>query len=251
MIMIKRIETLDIKELSLRNSHYSRLIKAHLKTYGVEFDFCELYGIYSSKLLGYIVCFNGSMVADIVDSAKITAPVRREIREFVSFKSPQSIELCKELYSRVGFSGYERSKRTFFEVIANGDGSMPDIIDDYDYAFSVAYDSSRDSFGLWLTDTVRRVNRNLSRLYTYGSSVLTVRFMQNGYAYITDVATPEKDRGKGYARTLLRGVADILKNEGYFTYLCAEENSSGFYKSLNFSEMENDIIFKKRDCKNE
>lgn len=246
--MIKRIENLDGFKLDLRDSHYSRLILSHIKTYGTDFDFCEIFEISSArKQVGYIVCFNSSMVADITENAHVTQACKREVKEFVAFKSPMSVEICPELCTKMGFWGYSKIKRTFFEIIKGEDSVDLNLETDYDAVFSTVFDSSKDSFGLWLTDTVRRVNRNLSRLYSYESSVLTVRYFLKNRAYITDVATPECDRGKGYGRSLLHKTAFVLENEGYKPYLTATDETAGYYRSLYFPETGQDYIYTLKD----
>ncbi|MBQ8623151.1 MAG: GNAT family N-acetyltransferase [Oscillospiraceae bacterium] len=246
--MIRRIENIERVKLRLRDSHYSRLLLSHIRTYGTEFDFCEIFEIATSKKrIGYIACFNSAMVADIIEGAKVTNACLREIKAFIAFKSPVSIEICPELCTRLGFRNYIKHHRTFFEVIKGEDSFELDPAPKYDYVFSTAFDSSKESYGLWLTDTVRRVNRSLSKVYSYRSSVLTVRCYSSGQAYITDVATPEADRGKGYARKLLQKVAFELDKEGYKTYLAATDETAGFYRSLYFPEKGSDYIYKLKE----
>lgn len=246
--MIRRVENLDAVKLKLRQSHYSRLMLAHLRAYGTEFDFCELYQISARSVIGYVVCFNGSVVADFADKATITKSCVREIAEFVAFKSPSTIEIPKELTPRTGFRGYQRIKRAFFDV-PYGDNSFHLLeTEDYDHVFNTVYDNENAAqFGLWLTDTVRRRNRGMSRLYAYRSSVLTVRYMLNGYAYITDVATPPIDRGKGQATELMKEASFALYKENYKSYLCAKEPRADYYRYLNYPETGNDIIFEKKE----
>ncbi len=248
--MIRRIESYEeIKPLSLRESHYSRAILSHLRAYGTEFDFCELYEIYTKKTAGYIVFHNSAMVADFVDKALLTPSVIREVIEFVSFKCPAVIELPKELCPRSGLiSGYSRHKRTFFDV-PKGDNAVH-IFDnpDYERVYNTVYSGENNtSYGIWLTDTVRRRNRGQLRLYGMKSSVLTVRFMLGGYAYITDVATPASDRGKGQARQLLAEVAFTLYMEGYKSYLIAKDKTADYYKTLDYSEKGTDYIYELKE----
>lgn len=246
--MIRLIENINRVKLNLRDSHYSRLILSHIQTYGTEFDFCEVFEIATSKKrIGFIVCFNGAMVADVISGARVTNACLRELKEFIAFKSPVTIEICPELCTKLGFRHYTKCHRTFFEVSKGDDSLGLDLSPDYDKVFSTAFDSSKESYGLWLTDTVRRINRSLSRVYAYESSVLTVRCMSRGQAYITDVATPEIDRGKGYARKLLLKVSYELDKEGLKSYLAATDDTAGFYRSLCFIETGNDYIYKLKE----
>lgn len=246
--MIRRIENLDAVKLELRSSHYSRLMLAHLHAYGTEFDFCELYQITAKSVIGYIVCFNSTVVADYVDLSNVTRCSIREIAEFIAFKSPSVIELPKELTPKTGFRGYQRIKRSFFDVPFGANAFHLVETDDYDRVFNTVYDTeSSAQYGLWLTDTVRRRNRGMSRIYSYLSSVLTVRYMLNGYAYLTDVATPPVDRGKGQAAELLCESSFALYKESYKTYLCAKEPQADYYRYLNYPETGNDYIFEKKE----
>ena len=244
--MIRRIENYnEIKPLKLRESHYSRALLSHLKAYGTDFDFCELYEIYTKSTAGYIVFFNASMVADFTDKKLITHAVVREVAEFIAFKCPATVELPKELCPKTGLiRGYTRHKRFFFDVpIGNNSVHIfdnPNMDDVYDTVYGTEQNTE---FGLWLTDTARSRNRGQLRLYSLQSSVLTVRFMSDGYAYITDVATPPSDRGKGQARMLLAEVSFAMSAEGYKCYLTAREKTADYYRSLNYPEKGNDYIY--------
>ncbi len=248
--MIRRVENYeDIKPLALRESHYSRTILSHLRAYGTEFDFCELYEIYTKSTAGYIVFHNSAMVADFTDKSLITAAVKREVAEFISFKCPSTIELPRELITRTGlYHGYTRHKRTFFDVpIGRSAVHLLDTVD-YDHVYNTVYGNERSTeFGLWLTDTVRRRNRGQLRLYGYKSSVLTVRFMIGGYAYITDVATPPSDRKKGQARTLLAEASFALYMENCKCYLTAKEKTADYYKKLGYPEKGTDYIYEQKE----
>lgn len=247
--MIRRIENLSDVRLDLRDSHYSRTILSHMRAYGTDFDFCELYEIVSrDRTAGFIACYNSSLVADYVEGAKLTNGCLREMAEFIAFKSPSSAELPQKLCPKTGFRGYSRIKRTFFTVpygdTSQGLSDEPNI----DHVFNTVYGlESGGDYGLWLTDTIRRRNRAMLRLYSYNSSVLTVRFMINGQAYITDVATPPVDRGKGYAAELLKKASFALYKDNFKSYLCAKEPAVGYYKRLNFPELGIDYIFEKKE----
>ena len=225
----------------LRDSHYSAVIRSHLLTYGTKYDFCRFYELCGKKRIGIISVFNGAVTVDLVEGAKLTRETKREIAEFVDFQSPYSVELPNALIPRGGFVGYQASQRAFFEVTASGSAEGI-IAPEPENVFKTVFGESGD-YGLWLTDTMRRVNSGFSRLYGYNSSVLTVRFMIGGRAYITDVATPLEDRGKGYARTLLGGVSRIFWDAGISCYLSAEAGTAGYYRALGYREFAADRIF--------
>ncbi len=238
--MIKLLS--DLSGIKLRKSHYSMLIKSHMRTYGTEYNFCEFYELSTQKhRLAIFCCFNGSVVGDIYENAKIPPACKREIAEFVAFKSPHSLELAKPLCLKQGFLGYKGVKRQFFLVKSgencNGLNPNPNPEAVFQTAFSGA------DYGLWLTDTIRRKNRDILRLYSYQSAVLTLRFRQNGHAFICDLATPEADRGKGYAKELLLKTAHSLGQEGFKCYLTALPEICEFYRHLGFEPLGEDIFY--------
>ncbi len=240
--MIKLLEQFDGSDL--RKSHYSEAILSHLDAYGTGFDFCRFYEVSEKKRIGIISVFNGSVTTDFLSGAKISRAVCREIAEFVDFQQPYSVELPRELVLAKGFSGYSSKERVFFDVPPSGSADGV-TVPDPEAVFKTVYSEGGD-YGLWLTDTMRRVNMGLSRLCGYESAVLTVRFMRGGSAYITDVATPPEDRGRGYAAKLLGGVSALLAAEGLSAYLAAPPESAGYYRRLGCPEFALDRIFIKK-----
>ncbi len=240
--MIKLLDNYDCS--GLRQSHYSGLIRAHFETYGAGYDFCRFYGISYRKPVGAVCVFNGSAVADFCSESKLR-DARRELSEFIEFVSPESIELPPELVPRQGFSGYTGVMRTFFEI-SPAETSEGIFAPPPEAVFNTALRESGANYGLWLTDTMKRVNSRRSALYGYESSVLTVRFSDSGNAYITDVRTPPEDRGKGYARRLLGAAAKILADSGMSAYLSAREEAAGYYRHIGCKEIASDRIFIKK-----
>lgn len=246
--MIKRIENIENTPVELRQSHYSRIILSHIQTYGTDYDFCELYELrQKGRRAAVFASFNGSLAADILEGASLSGVSLRETAEFVRFKSPYTVELPEGMTGKTGISGYQRSKRYFYEIPpwSSADGINPDP--DVETVFTTAFRGEDSSYGLWLTDTVRRKNKDLLRLYSYKSSVLTLKCRSGGMAYIADVATHEDDRGKGYARALLGGVAKIMADEGYTSYLTADDSTKGYYDSLGYKLIGTDNIYKIKD----
>ena len=226
----------------LRDSHYSRLIRAHLAAYGTEFDFCRFYEISYRRRAGIICVFNGAMTADFSDGVTPSSSARRELAEFVDFQRPYSVELPHELVPRQGFSGYAGVERRFYEIPPSdtSDGLIEPAPED---VFAAIGDLPADSYPSWLTDTLRRVNRGHSELLGYRSSVLTVRFKADGLAYITDLATPPDDRGKGFARELLGRASRKLADGGRTAYLAARAELFGFYCKLGCPEVGADKVY--------
>lgn len=219
-----------------------------MQTYGAVYDFCEFYELKQrGKRTAVFSCFNGSIAGDILEGADISKTALREVKEFIRFKSPYCAELPAELVGKGGINGYQKVKRCFYEVSAGDNSEGIEVCSDMERCFKTAFPENVASYGLWLTDTVRRTNMDISRVYGYKSSVLTVRCRSSQMAYIADVATPAADRCKGYASKLLSGVANIMKIEGYTAYLCADESSWGYYERLGCKQIFTDYIYKNKD----
>lgn len=234
--------------VKLRSSHYSRIILSHMQTYGTDYDFCEFYELKQrGKRVAVFSCFNGSLIGDIVEGAAVSRASFREVTEFVRFKSPYYAELPFELAGKNSIKGYQKVKRCFYEVPAADNSDGIEVCADIEKVFKTAFSEKEANYGLWLTDTVRRSNMDLLRVYGYRSSVLTVRCRSSQMAYISDVATPLEERGKGYAAKLLGGVAAIMQSEGYTSYLCADESSWGYYEHLGYKQIFSDHIYKIKD----
>ena len=241
--MIRLLEKYDGS--GLRDSHYSRVILSHLSAYGTGYGFCRFYEITGSRRAGIIALFNGSAAADFTAGGRITREMKRELAEFCDFQQLETFELPKELTTRRGIGGMTAVSRRFFEI-APSESSEGIFSPEPEYVFKTVYSGADADYGLWLTDTLHRINAGKSRLYGYKTSVLTVRFVFGGRAYITDVATPPEDRGKGQARALLGGTAKLLAADGFKAYLSAEPDSAGYYEKLGCRDLGADKIYQRK-----
>lgn len=242
--MIRLLEEFDGRLAELRDSHCSRTILSHLDAYGTKFDFCRFYEIFRRKRVGIICVFNGTATADFCEGARVTPEVRRELSEFVEFQSPNVLEVPAELVPRRGFSGYDGKRRRFYEIPAGEDSegiTEPEPARVYE-----VLGAPQEGYGLWLTDVMRRKNRSQLWLCGYESSVLCVRFSVEGKAYVTDLATPECDRKKGYARALLGKTSRLFADRGDTVYAAAEQALYGFYEKIGCECVGEDIIFTKK-----
>ena len=251
--MIRRIDSFDNAKLLLRDSHYSRIILSHIMAYGTEYDFCEFYELLKgSKRVGIFALMNSSLTVDLLDDAHSSSGCIRETAEFIRFKYPLYVEMPEVLIPRRGLNEYRKEKRYFFSVPAeesNTDGEELLHELSYEKVFETVFTGHDVNYGLWLTDTVRRVNRGIVRIYGYRSSVLTVKCQSYGRAFLADIATPENDRGKGYASTLIRLVSQELRREGLECYLTSDETMRDFYLRLGCTELGEDYILKLKERK--
>lgn len=228
----------------LRDSHYSRTILSHLFAYGTEFDFCRFYEIFRRKRVGIICVFNGTVTADFCEGARVSSALRREVLEFIDFQSPNVVEIPPELALRRGFSGYESVRRRFYELTA--DDSADGLSEPESQRVYEILGAPKEGYGLWLTDVMRRKNRSQLWLYGYESAVLCARFSLVGMAYITDLATPENDRNRGYASALLKKTARVFADRGDTAYVAAREELFPFYERLGCKNLGEDKVFIKK-----
>lgn len=245
--MIRLIDDINATKISLRDSHYSQVILSHIKTYGSSYSFCEFYELVrGGKRIGLFSSFNGSVAGDTLEGATPDRYCIRETAEFISFKNPYSAELAPLLSGRAGINGYIRVKRSFYEIPAGkippGLNSSPNL----EAVYKTAFGDSGEEYGIWLTDTVRRRNMGLLRVFSLGGSCLTVRFCGCGRAYICDVATPVEERGHGQARALMMGVSSIYSEMGYSCYLAADESTKDYYDHIGFKTLGGDYVYKFR-----
>lgn len=240
--MIRLLEGFDGGEL--RDSHYSATILSHLSAYGTKFGFCRFYEIFRRKRVGIICVFNGTVTADFCEGARVTSEVRRELCEFVDFQSPNVVEIPKELAPRRGFSGYDVTRRRFYKIPTGEDSE--DITEPEPAQVYEVLGAPKEGYGLWLTDVMRRKNRSQLWFCGYESAVLCVRFSVGGKAYVTDLATPECDRKKGYARVLLGKTSRLFADRGAAVYAAAKQDLYGFYEALGCECAGEDIVFIKK-----
>lgn len=243
--MIRLLE--DYSGEGLRDSHYSATILSHLNAYGTKFDFCRFYEIFYREPRGIICVFNGTVAVELFEGYKPTNTVKREIAEFVDFQSPNVVELPGELVMKRGFSGYEAAKRTFFEI-PFGD-TVQGLTEPSAEQVYKTVEAPAEGYPLWLTDVMRRRNRSQLWFLGYESSVLCVRFCLSGRAYITDLATPEPERGKGHARELLQKTARLFAEKNAATYAAAMPELYEFYARLGCSEIGEDKVFMRKQEK--
>lgn len=242
--MIRLLEEFDDGSAGLRNSHYSRTILSHAAAYGTEFDFCRFYEMFRRKRVGMISVFNGTAAAELCEGVRVTAAVRRELCEFIDFMQPNVLEIPQELAPRRGLSGYESIRRRFYEIPAGEDAQ--DLKEPPPSEVYEVLGAPQESYPLWLTDVMRRKNR--SQLWFFGieSAVLCVRFALDGRAYVTDLATPEADRGNGYARVLLGKVARHYADKEYTLYAGVKAELWSFYDGIGCNCIGEDIVFTKK-----
>lgn len=230
--------TADKSGLLLDESFYSGKINAAFEAYGGKYDFCRFYRLDSGSLLMY----NSSAVI----SGEGTPD---ELSGFIMMNSPQSVECPKALGESLSLSGYEKRRRTAFELMITPDESgFPE-----EAVLMKMYDIVSRSFGeipldLWYADMSHRIRHGVSKAYMLGENACAcTEFIYSNAAYISQVAVLSEHRGKGLARQLLRQLGNALAPNVTHIRLWAYDDAADFYRHMGFSEIGEDNIYLKKE----
>ncbi|MGN1100622.1 MAG: GNAT family N-acetyltransferase, partial [Huintestinicola sp.] len=102
-------------------------------------------------------------------------------------------------------------------------------------------------FDMWYADMSHRIRHGVSKAYMHKNAACACTdFIYEGAAYISQVAVMPDERGKGYGRELLDMISCELLNAGTVPRLWAYDDVMGFYRSIGFSETDEDYIYLKR-----
>lgn len=235
--MIKLIT--DPAELVLDKSYYSGRIEAACKAYGTGYDFCRLYSFDKGSALIY----NSSAV--ISGECDDTA----ELQSFIMLNSPETVECPPQTAEKLTLRGYEKKYRTLFErkAVPQTENSPEEAV------LMKMYEIVKASFGetefdMWYADMSHRIRHGVSKAYMYKSAACAcVDFIYEGAAYISQVAVMPDQRGKGYGRELLDMLSCELNKSGTVSRLWAYDDVMGFYRSIGFSEIDEDNIYIKKE----
>ena len=225
-------------ELVLDKSCYSGRIEAACKAYGTGYDFCRLYSFDKGSALIY----NSSAV--ISGECEDTD----ELQSFIMINSPETIECPPDLAEKLTLRGYEKKHRTLFELkAAPQTEKSPETA-----TLMKMYEIVKASFGetefdMWYADMSHRIRHGVSKAYMYKNAACAcVDFIYEGAAYISQVAVMPEQRGNGYGRKMMETISGELLRSGTVPRLWAYDDVIGFYRSIGFSEIEDDYIYIKR-----
>ncbi|MDY3791843.1 MAG: GNAT family N-acetyltransferase [Oscillospiraceae bacterium] len=239
--MIKLIA--DPAELVLDKSYYSGRIEAACRAYGTSYDFCRLYSFDKGSALIY----NSSAV--ISGECDDTA----ELQSFIMLNSPETVECPPQTAEKLTLLGYEKKHRTLFErKAAPPTENAPETA-----TIMKMYEIVKASFGeteldMWYADMSHRIRHGVSKAYMYKNAACAcVDFIYEGAAYISQVAVMPDQRGNGYGREMLEIISGELYKTGTVPRLWAYDDVMGFYRTIGFSEIDEDYIYIKSNMKYE
>lgn len=238
--MIERIYNTPEKGFS--KSYYGRKIRSYAESYGYEYDFCRIYKLDDTGLL---LLNNSNCVIDGSFSDN------DELEFFIKMHSPMGIELGRQALKKFAPEGYERQERFMIAMnrCCEKNYSAKDII--INSGFEQIYRILSASFGeidhdLWYVDISHRVRHKTAMTLLYkNSAAAVIEFIDDDYAYISEVATLPEKRRQGLCRQLLGYISDYLTDKGITGHMLAYHDKALFYTHLGFDNIhtEDDIYF--------
>ena len=219
------------------DSWYGKKIQAYVEAYGLNYDFCRLYG---SDKGGMLLVYNSTVTCDgSFDNG--------ELESFVSMLEPVDIEV-----SDIGFNpeGYEKIRKTLFKGTSSESSVKADDIQ-INTALNDVYAVLEESFGLneydiWYTDTSHRIRHGMSDVFLWNSTTVTKLFDVNDYVFLSCIATGSADRGKGRARQLLYYLCSEFEKQGKSVYLYAKDERVSFYEGIGFKPVSQSIFYERK-----
>ncbi len=226
--MIKRIISEDDLLMLPKSGIEAQKIRALLKAYGTNYDFCSFYKsdefILARFYDEFVICEYGK-----ADNIKLD-----ELCEFLTFSGFSKI-FCSENVAVVlkGDLSLNCKKLNLMKFC----GKAPEVCGNYtELSLTEAYDILKTSFEInfesWYLDMSHRIRHGISKLYGNDSSVLAVQHDLCGEALLSQIATIPEKRGQGKASELILSVCKMLCKSKIFL-LCEDKNLS-FYRKLGF-----------------
>ena len=219
------------EEIKQTDSYYGRKIRAYIAAYGTGYDFCRLYADDNN---GAVLVYNSLAVVD--------ADKSDELDEFIEMISPVTVEAPIKTSLAIN-DNYKRIHRTLFRVMPNEDfidgiNAMPPL----DEVYKILAECFDDiDYEMWYTDASHRIRHGISRIYLYGRTTAELAFYDDGFAFLSHIATALDGRGKGAARALVGHIAGTLEKQN--TYLFARDFRRSFYESFGSKAVGEDILY--------
>jgi hypothetical protein len=249
--MISHIDSKsNVSRESLVKTCCGRKILSYLDAYGTDYDFCRFYGDENDSVM---LMINSTLLISGDTFEK------DELCEFVKMNQPFRIEGNQTAIDNIyGTDNYKKLHRTLFKLVP-GDNSK---IDENDVNFNPSLDNVYSilsegfpnllDYPLWLADTSHRIRHEISSTIVYKEiTTASIVYDINGYVLVGQVATKISARGSGYARKLLRWLADYLAKQGKTSFLYALDTRESFYHEIGFEVYNNEYVLEKPDSKNE
>lgn len=239
--MIKQIfEDAENMPSRLTKSYYGRKILAAYKAYGGKYDFCRFYACKTDEGgAGTVHIYNSSMVID--GDADL-----EDVSMLIKMTKPANIEISGGVH--LNAEGYAGRRRTLFRAVPKGaDVPFGDITVNsrFEECYGILAESFENmgSFEEWYVDISHRVRHGVSELYLWGDTTVTMNFDEDGFVFISHIATAASARGKGSARRLLYRIADKFEKEGKGVHLFALDHRKTFYEAIGFEPVAEDILY--------
>ena len=226
--MIKRVYSEDELIMLPKSGIEAQKIRALLKAYGTNFDFCSFYKSDEFILARFydevVICKYGA-----ADNNKLD-----ELSEFLTFSGFSKIFCSEDVGEILKDKLLINCKKL---NLMKSCGESPEVCGNYaELSLTEAYDILKTSFEInfepWYLDMSHRIRHGISKLYGNDRSVLAVQHDLYGEALLSQIATIPEKRGQGKASELILSVCKSLCKSSIFL-ICEDKNLS-FYKKLGF-----------------
>lgn len=229
--MIKRVYSEDELLMLPKSGIEAQKIRALMKAYGTNYDFCSFYKSDEFILARF---YDEVVICKYVASDNIKLDELSEISEFLTFSGFSKI-FCSDDVGEI--LKYELSLNCKKLNVMKFFGEAPEVRGNYtELSLTEAYDILKTSFDInfepWYLDMSHRIRHGISKLYGNDSSVLAVQHDLCREALLSQIATIPEKRGQGNASELILSVCKTLYKSNVFL-LCEDKNLS-FYKKLGF-----------------
>lgn len=231
----------------LRRSWRGRKMYSYYKAYGLEYSFCQFFGV---GVGGVMLLFNSTIL--ICNAAEDDA---EDLALFIRMHIPTRVECDEPVRTLLAaqLPEYHSLHRTTFELQPDVEGTaFAEEFVEFNPSYSDVYEILQAGFpnlqdyALWLTDTSHRCRHGVSRVMTYkNSTTATIMFDIDNHVLVGQVATLPEARGLGHARVFLRWLAGFLAQFGKTAVLYALDIRESFYREIGFKVLETEYVLER------
>lgn len=205
-------------------------IRALLRAYGTQYDFCRFYTSCHITLCdlngGFVICENGECDVE-------------ELAEFLSFNGFSDIFCSNDLGGRLkellSCGSQTVNLMRFREKIPNStetDVNKTPPLEDVYKILSTAFEID---FEPWYVDMSHRIRHGVSGARVLDRSALIIQHNINGEALLSQIATTPERRGQGVAsKLILSTCVELATSE---IYIICEDKLLPFYEKIGFEKI--------------
>jgi predicted GNAT family N-acyltransferase len=235
-----------------KNDIFLGKIKALYQAYGIG-SVCRFYTQDGNMLIS--VLGNDAVIANSGKSGTFDDESAAELASFlyagfvhVALLPPEIMQgmepylVCEHRYNHIMCCQHVNidGKKADSQADCDLGAGMPemDANPDLDAVFRIIDGNFPVEYSSWLADLSHRVRHEISKTYLYGGvSTVTALYETGDMVFLTQVATLESARGRGFAGGMLRAVCAEYHSRGKSVFLVCRESKRGFYERVGFKKV--------------